>query len=135
MNTYKYMLPKPMQFIRVYAKKRLVLTRAKNKDNYHYENYQVFQHEHLMHNDNITIEDVDDYLEAVKKLKKEDKNDYFMAHGLDYDRCYEYVNVVRYQNRCWQKPYNKVNKQDIIASGRRIFNGIVFIYYFIKNEV
>ena len=131
----KYLLPKTKSSYTIISKKRCILIKARNKDDNYYENHQVFQHKNAVYQNDVNVEEIDDYLEAVKKMKKEDKDDYFMAYGLDYDRCFEYINVVKYQNRCWQKPYNKVNKQDIIASGRRIFNGIVFIYYFIKNEV
>lgn len=70
-----------------------------------YECHTVFQSTiaHRIDASPITLQDVDDHLAAVKRLKDCDKEDYFSAHGMDYKRCYEYVNIVKYMNRCYNK--------------------------------
>ncbi len=128
--------------------KRCFHTKAKDKEEHEYEHYQVFQHKDVTYNQNINIEDVDDHLQAVYRLKREDKEDYFMSNGLDYDRCYKYINVVKFLNRCWQKtPYNNTknimyNNDDsknkanrIVLSSWSIFSIVAFIYYFVKDDI
>jgi hypothetical protein len=130
-----------------YVKKRYIALKANENDECHYENYQVFQHQHITYNDNVNIKDVDDHLEAVHKLKKTDKDDYFMSHGLDYDRCYEYINIVKYLNRCWKVKKkrmdtmkttddNKQGKQNsFFVPGWTILGVIAFIYHFVKDDL
>lgn len=111
--------------------------RANGKDEY--ENYQVFQHKHIVYDNNVDIKEVDEHLEVVKKLNKEDKDDYFMSNGLDYDRCYEYINVVKYLNRCLTTA-SKIIKNDnskswkIKVPGWSIIGILAFMYYFVKDD-
>jgi hypothetical protein len=117
--------------------KRCYYVRAKGNDEY--ENYQVFQHKHHVFNQSVDIEEVNDYLEAAQKLKKEDKDDYFMSNGLDYDRCYEYINVVKYLNRCLIIA-SKSEKQDekkwnFKVPGLGVLGILAFIYYFVKDDI
>jgi hypothetical protein len=118
--------------------KRCFYIKAKEKDEY--ENYQVFQHKHALYNDNIHIEEVDEHLDAVQKLEKEDKDDYFMSYGLDYDRCYEYINVIKYLNRCLttaskseERDNNK--KEKFRFPGWSIIGFLAFMYYFVKDDI
>lgn len=127
--------------------KRYIALKANGKDEFQYENYQVFQHKNIHFKNNVTIRDVDDYLEAVYKLKKTDKDDYFMSHGLDYDRCYEYINIVKYLNRCWKMKHNHMkneneidnnkitDKHPFLIPGWTILGVIAFIYYFVKDDL
>lgn len=130
---------------RIY-KKRCFHTKAKEENEY--ENYQVFQHKDVTYNQNINIEDVDDHLQAVHKLKTEDKEDYFMSNGLDYNRCYEYINVVRFLNRCWRTSYSNTNTKTkiytkdsknkanrFVLSGWSIVGIVAFIYYIVKDDI
>jgi len=82
-----------------------VKARARRRHRDEYECHTVFQSAIAQRIDAslITLQDVDDHLEAVKRLKDSDKEDYFLANGMDYNRCYEYVNVVKYMNRCYNK--------------------------------
>ena len=109
--------------------------KATSKDEY--ENYQVFQHKHIVFSQSVDVHEVDDHLEAVTKLKKEDKSDHFMSHGLDYDRCYEYINVVKYLNRCWKSShnheYNVFNKTKFIDPCSTVICVIAFIYHYVKD--
>lgn len=131
-------------------KKRYIALKADKKDEPHYENYQVFQHQNIIYNDNVNvnISDVDDHLEATCKLKKTDKDDYFMSHGLDYDRCYEYINIVKYFNRCWEvRHFNQNTKRmtndniknterhPAFVAGLTILSVISFVYYFVKEDL
>lgn len=138
----QYVLPKKKSSHNIISKKRCILIKARNKDDNYYENHQVFQHKNAVYQNVVNVEEIDDYLEAVKKMKKEDKDDYFMAHGLDYDRCCEYINVVKYQNRCWKKQYNnkhfnsqKQNLPLFAIPYWKLLYGFMFIYYIIKDDI
>lgn len=74
------------------------------------EKHQVFQSEFTTYDNNISINEVESHLEATKKLTRTEKEEYFFALGLDYYRCNEYINIVKYLNRCFQKPYLETNK-------------------------
>lgn len=119
--------------------------KAKRRDydeKYEHENYQVFQHKNIIYNHDININDVDDHLEAVQKLKVADKEDYFMANGMDYTRCSEYINIVKYLNRCWHMTYmtqaqkqengSYNNKQNVARWS--IIGVIAFIYYYVQDN-
>ena len=117
-------------------KQRCFALKANRKDKHHYVNYQVFQHENVIYNHDVNICDVDDNFEAVCKLKKTDKVDYFMSQGLDYDRCYEYIHIVKYLNRCWKLKCEDDNPQKVkINQLHHISNILRFIYYFINSNV
>lgn len=133
MISSKYLSPR-LKICNVPIKKRSFVKAHEND----YENYQIFQHKNIKVNNNINIHDVDDHLEAVSKLKKKDKDDYFTAHGLDYDRCYEYINIIKYLNRCWKMRYNdNLQKNNNIESNNKpfviplcvIIGVIAFVYY------
>lgn len=118
--------------------KRCFCVRAKGQDDY--ENYQVFQHKHKVYDNNVNVDEVNDHLEAVHKLKKEDKDDYFMSNGLDYNRCYEYINVVKYLNRCWRTASKSVEndnnkKWNLTIPGWSIIGILAFMYYFVKDDI
>lgn len=123
-----------------FMRKRCISTQA---NGHHHENYQVFQHKNITYNHDINIQDVEDHLDAVHKLKKTDKDDYFMSHGLDYDRCYEYINIVKYLNRCWimrqtakQNDDNRIHRLiPFIPPGWTILGVIAFVYYFVKDDL
>lgn len=120
---------------------RRFYVKAQSKDEY--ENYQVFQHKHMVFDQSTDVHEVDDHLEAVVRLRKADKDDHFMSHGLDYDRCYEYINVVKYLNKCWGTPNihhhnhtHKDNKKVLpVPPGWTIICVIAFIYHFVKDDV
>jgi len=147
--SHKYVLPNLTLKVynNRYVRKRYIGLKANENDECHYENYQVFQHQHITYNDNVNIKDVDDHLEAVHKLKKTDKDDYFMSQGLDYDRCYEYINIVKYLNRCWKVKNkrmgtmkttddNKQSKQNpFFVPGWTILGVIAFVYHFVKDDL
>lgn len=142
-----YLSPKIKHHNNKHVRKRCIAFKANEKDDCNYENYQVFQHKNITYNNNVSIRDVDDHLEAVHKLKKTDKDDYFMSHGLDYDRCYEYINIVKYLNRCWtmkhnnmssykENDHNKINgKHTFLVPGWTILGVIAFVYYFVKDDL
>lgn len=139
MISNKYLSPR-LKFVNRPIRKRFIIKAHQND----YENYQIFQHKDTTYNNNVNINDVDDHLEAVSKLKKEDKDDYFMAHGLDYDRCYEYINIIKYLNRCWKLRYNgSLQKNDnkesknkpIFAPLYTIIGIIAFVYYYYLSIV
>lgn len=144
MISIQYLSPKlPFKYNNSYCKKRVIALKANKKDECDYENYQIFQHQNITYNNNVNIKDVDDHLEAVRKLRKTDKDDYFMSHGLDYDRCYEYINIVKYLNRCWKIKHSHVRNDDnnkitgkhqFLVPGWTILGVIAFIYYFIKDD-
>jgi hypothetical protein len=123
--------------------RRCFYIRAKREDEY--ENYCVFQHKHIVyHHHDIHTEEVDDHLEAAYKMNKEDKDDYFMSNGLDYDRCYEYINVVKYLNRCLKTASKNVehdsefqdnHKWKFPFPGWSILVILGFVYHFVKDDM
>jgi hypothetical protein len=137
----KRLLPSATYYKKKYVKKRHIALKANEKD--HYENYQVFQHEHITYNNDVNIKDVDEHLEAAHKLKKTDKDDYFMSQGLDYDRCYEYINIVKYLNRCWKVKNDskkidhnkKIDLKPFFVPGWTIIGIIAFVYHFINDDL
>lgn len=140
MISYQYSFPK-LNYYNKTVKKRWIVLKANEN---HHENYQVFQHRDTVYNDNVNIKDVEDHLEAVHKLSKTDKDDYFMSQGLDYDRCYEYINIVKYLNRCWKTKHNPIENTKLldntklnpfIIPGWTILVVIAFIYYSVKDKL
>lgn len=140
--------PKHLLYNHKVRKQRCSYIKAKGKDEEcDHENYQVFQHKNITYNHHVNLQDIDDHLDAVHKLKKEDKEEYFMANGLDYNRCYEYINVVKYLNRCWRTTYKNTesNKQSsksdnkdhkkFIVPGWSIIGIFAFIYYVVKDDL
>lgn len=137
MTCQKTLLPQMKKKHFMFGNRKFYYTRAKGKDDY--ENYQVFQHKHIVYHQDIHIEEVDNHLETVYKLAKEDKDDYFMSNGLDYDRCYEYINIVKYLNRCLtvasksdEKDNNK--KEKFRLPGWSVIGVLAFIYYCVKDD-
>lgn len=106
-----------------------VLVKARRSEAY--ECHTVFQSSHVL--GPITIQDVDDHMAAVKHLKDRDKLDYFSAHGMDYKRCDEYINVVKYLNRC----YNKKLKAEAESHKMHwtIIPALAFICSYIQEEL
>lgn len=136
----QYLLPKlPSNYYNNTLNRRYTALKANKKDGHHYENYQVFQHQNITYNDDVNIKDVEDHLEAVHRLKKTDKDDYFMSHGLDYDRSYEYINIVKYLNRCFNLRNKHISYNDKLksnpAQGCTILSIFTFIYYYVKDDL
>ena len=106
---------------------------ARHKDGY--ECNTVFQSSSNKRVDTsfITIQDVEDHLHACQRLKDTDKEDYFLALGMDYKRCSEYINIVKYMNRCYSKS-NKTHKPQWLQ-WTVITTTIAFIYNYINEDL
>lgn len=114
--------------------RRTIKVIAKYKNDY--EHHTVFQSSsrHGATRSMVTLQDVDDHLNAVERLKDSDKEDYFLAHGMDYKRCRQYVNIVKYMNRCFDKTTKTSKFSDKTHWIHMMFLHIAFVCSYIHED-